>query len=113
AGNSFQAVGVEVHLLVYLLGLRHLGGGGAVSKEHTVAAEGVVVGILVNPVAAVAPELFLGAVGTVPDGADGLVHIVPDKAALGLIVLPDGIPVLLGVAVGQAHGVVVLRVDKG
>ena len=113
AGGDGLVIQVEVHLLVDLLGLSELGRGSAVSKHQTVAAEGVVVVVGVDPVAAVAPELVIGAIAVVPHGADGLVNVVPDEAALSLVVLTDGIPVLQCVAVGLAHGVVVLGVDEG
>ena len=113
AGGHVQIVGIEVHLLVDLLGLVHLGAGGAVGEHHAVAAEGVVIAVGVDPVAAVAPELLPVAVLVDADGADGVVDELPDEATVGVVLLPDHFPVLLGVAVGLSHRVVVLRVDMG
>ena len=96
-----------------LLSFFQLGAGGTVGIDQAVAAEGVIIAIGIDPVAAVAPEFIHGAIFAHPNGADGLVDVVPDKAALGAVVGTDGVPVFQGVAVGLAHGVVIFGVDEG
>ena len=96
-------------VLVPVAHLVHVRVGDAVRADEAVVAEVLVGGVVAVEVAAVGidghPVLVLP--------PQGLVHEVPDEAALVLGVLPHEVPVLLETAFGIAHRVGILALDEG
>ena len=89
----------------------HLGSGRmrlAVGGNEAVAVEVVVGSGITSEVATICKDL----VTSLARAADGLVHEVPDKAALILGLCTYGIPVLLETTHGIAHGMRIFALDE-
>ena len=102
------SVGRDDDGLVEILDLLHARCFGTVAKEQAVAAE-VAVGGTIAKVAA--PGQTLPAIGR--SGEDGLIHKVPDEAALIARVALFQLDVLEHAAAAVAHGMGVLAQDEG
>ena len=99
---------LEEHIAELVADFLALAGEGAVAQDDAVGVE-LPVGGLIAEVAAVGQTLL--AIGALH--AQGLVHIVPDEAALVHGVLVFQLGVLIHAAAGVAHGVGVFAVDEG
>ena len=96
------------YILVVKLNILHLGIGFTVRIHNTIAAEAVVAGSL-SVIAAIGKIVLAKAVLF----TNGLIHEVPDKAALVTWLSVSKISVLEHSAAGIGHGMGVLAADKG
>ena len=102
---------IEVYLLVYLLCLLELWTRGMVCIHKTISAECIVVVLLINPISAIAPKFIRSIISI--DSTDRLVNIIPNKAAIDIISIANHVPMLLCIAIGLTHCVVILRMYIG